>query len=192
MKELEQRILLDGRVLPGEVVKVDSFLNHQLDVAFLSKMGQAIYDRFKDQHVTKILTIEASGIAIAVLASTYFGNVPVVFAKKGASSNIGTDFYTAPVHSYTKNKDYNVIVSKRYLSEEDRVLIIDDFLAEGQAMTGMMSLCDQANATIVGLSVAIEKGFQSGGKKLREAGYNLDSLAIIESIEDEVITFRPQ
>lgn len=190
MKLLEERIKKDGRILPGNIVKVDSFLNHQLDIKFLEELGQEIYEHFKDRKINKILTIEASGIALATLASQKFGGVPVLFAKKEKHKNIGTDLYTAEVKSYTSNKEYKVAVSKKYLDKNDRILIIDDFLAEGQALRGLINIAKQADAEICGLSVAVEKGFQKGGDKLREEGYDLLSLAIIDSINKGEIIFR--
>lgn len=190
MKLLEERIKKDGRILPGNIVKVDSFLNHQLDIKFLEELGREIYEHFKDRKINKILTIEASGIALATLASQNFGGVPVLFAKKEKHKNIGTDLYTAEVKSYTSSKEYRVAVSKKYLDKNDRILIIDDFLAEGQALRGLINIANQADAEICGLSVAVEKGFQKGGDKLREEGYDLLSLAIIDSINKGEIIFR--
>ena len=190
MKLLEERIKKDGRILPGNIVKVDSFLNHQLDIKFLEKLGLEMYEYFKDKKINKILTIEASGIALATVASQSFGGVPVLFAKKEKHKNIGNDLYTAEVKSYTSNKEYKVTVSKKYLDKKDRILIIDDFLAEGQALRGLINIAKQADAELCGLSVAVEKGFQKGGDKLREEGYDLLSLAIIDSINKGEIIFR--
>ncbi len=190
MKFLEERILKDGQVRPGEILKVDSFLNHQLDVDLLNEIGKTLYEKYKDCGITRILTIEASGIAIACIAANYF-HVPVVFAKKAKSKNLDGDLYSSVVHSYTYGKDYTVTLSKKFLTADDKVLLVDDFLAVGKAMLGLLDICEQAGAEVVGIGIAIEKGFQPGGKTLREAGYNLTSLAIIESMDDNGnITFR--
>ncbi len=188
MKLLEDRILQDGTVLPGNILKVDSFLNHQIDCKLIKALGEEFYNTFKDTGVTKILTVEASGIAIACAAAEHF-EVPVVFAKKGHHKNVGTDVFTAEVHSFTKGITYNVAVSKKYLSADDKVLVIDDFLADGQAGLGLKSICEQAGAQIVGFGIAIEKGFQNGGKLLRETGIPVQSLAIIASMTDDSISF---
>lgn len=188
MQMLKERIVKDGVVREGNVLKVDSFLNHQIDVKLFEAMGQEFYRRFADEKITKILTVEASGIGIACLAALPFG-VPVVFAKKSQTSNLDADTYQAPVHSFTHNKDYTVRVSKKYLSADDRVLIIDDFLANGEAIRGLRSIVEQAGATLCGAGIAVEKGFQAGGKELRESGLRVESLAIIESMEDGVIRF---
>ena len=188
MKLLEERILKDGTVLPGNILKVDSFLNHQLDYKLIKALGEEFYNTFKDTGVTKILTVEASGIAIACAAAEHF-EVPVVFAKKGHHKNVGTDVFTAEVHSFTKGITYNIAVSKKYLSAGDKVLVIDDFLADGQAGLGLQSICQQAGAQIVGFGIAIEKGFQNGGKLLRETGIPVQSLAIIASMTDDSICF---
>lgn len=190
MKLLEEKILKDGVIKKGNIIKVDSFLNHQLDVAFLEKLGQEIYEHFKDKGINKILTIEASGIALAVITARYFGNVPVVFAKKAKSANISDDVYSSKIQSFTYKKDYTVTVSGQFLSPEDRLLILDDFLAEGNAMTGLIDVAKQAGAEVVGISVGIEKGFQPGGEKLRKQGYDLLSLAIIDDVSEGTITFR--
>ena len=190
MKTLEDHILKEGRVYPGNVLKVDSFLNHQVDVSLLDEMGKEFYERFKDCKITKILTIEASGIAIACAAARYF-NVPVVFAKKTENLNLGNDVYTTRVSSYTHGRDYDVTVSRRYLGNTDTVLLIDDFIAIGNAAKGLIEICDQAGATIAGVGICIEKGFQSGGDDLRKMGYDVMSLAVIDSMsEDGEIKFR--
>ncbi|MBQ3005220.1 MAG: xanthine phosphoribosyltransferase [Clostridia bacterium] len=189
MKLLEDKILSSGTVLPGNILKVDSFLNHQLDVKLLNELGKEFYRLFSDYKITKILTVEASGIAIACFAAQYF-DVPVVFAKKGHHKNIGTDVYTAEVFSFTKGTSYTVFVSRKYLSSDDTVLIIDDFLANGQAALGLKSIVENAGAKLAGVGIAIEKGFQDGGKNLREAGVNLKSLAIVDSMTDDSISFR--
>ncbi len=189
MKLLEDKILSSGTVLPGNILKVDSFLNHQLDVKLLNELGKEFHRLFSDYNITKILTVEASGIAIACFAAQYF-DVPVVFAKKGHHKNIGTDVYTAEVFSFTKGTSYTVFVSRKYLSENDTVLIIDDFLANGQAALGLKSIVENSGAVLAGVGIAIEKGFQDGGKQLREAGVNLKSLAIVDSMTDDSISFR--
>lgn len=193
MNFLEERILKDGRVLPGNVLKVDSFLNHQLDVALIDRMGEEFRRRFAHRPITKVLTIEASGIAIACAAARCFG-VPVVFAKKSKSLNVGSDVYCAEVASYTHGGSNRVIVSRRFLGPEDHLLIVDDFLANGCAMEGLIAIAQAAGATVEGLGVAIEKGFQPGGERLRSRGYPLESLAIVDAMDAEngAITFRPQ
>ena len=190
MKALQEKILKDGRVAEGDILKVDNFLNHQLDVAFLNEIGKEFKERFKDQRVDKILTIEASGIAIASIASQHFGNVPVVFAKKVESKNLDKDVYETKVYSFTKGKEYNVKVSKRYLNKDENILVLDDFLANGRAAIGLKELVDQAGANLVGVGIVIEKGFQDGRELLLENGVNLESLAILESIENGEIKFR--
>lgn len=189
MKLLEEKILTCGTVLPGNILKVDSFLNHQLDVKLLNELGKEFFRLFSSYDITKILTVEASGIAIACAAANYF-DVPVVFAKKGNHKNVGNDVYTAEVFSFTKDITYTVAVSKKYLSPSDNVLIIDDFLANGQAVLGLKKITEDAGATLKGVGIAIEKGFQDGGKKLREAGIKVQSLAIVDSMSDNSITFR--
>lgn len=191
MKHLEQRILEDGLVKPGHVLKVDCFLNHQLDVALLDEIGAEFHRLYGDEGVTKILTIEASGIAVACMAARHF-QVPVVFAKKAKSSNLDGTLLTSTVHSYTYDKDYTITLAKKFLTAQDRVLILDDFLANGQALHGLLSLCEQVGATVVGLGVCIEKGFQPGGDELRKAGYRLESLAIVDEMEPGRIVFRVQ
>ncbi len=186
---LEEKILNCGTVLPGNILKVDSFLNHQLDVSLLSELGKEFYRLFSSYNITKILTVEASGIPIACFAAQHF-DVPVVFAKKGQHKNIGNDVYTAEVFSYTKGTGYTIFVSKKYLSEDDNILIIDDFLANGQAVLGLKRIIEEAGATLKGVGIAIEKGFQDGGKQIRELGINLKSLAIVDSMTDDSISFR--
>lgn len=181
MQLLEERIRRDGIVREGNVLKVDSFLNHQIDVTLLNEMGRELLRLFGDDGVTKILTIEASGIGIACIAAQYF-NVPVVFAKKAASKNISGDVYTSRVHSFTKDKYYDVMVSKDFLYAGDRVLIIDDFLAKGAALIGLCDIINQAGATVVGAGIAIEKAFQDGGKKVRDMGIRVESLARVASM----------
>ncbi len=191
MKLLEQRILQDGIVKEGNILKVDSFLNHQIDVNLMNEIGKEVKRLFGHKNITKILTIEASGIAAASIIAQYF-NVPVLFAKKAKSQNLDGDLFTSVVRSYTYGKDYTITVSKKFLSEEDHVLIIDDFLAVGSAMKGLIDVCNQAGATIEGISIMVEKGFQEGGKYLREAGYDLQSMAIIDKMEGTTITFREE
>lgn len=192
MKFMEDRILKDGQVRAGNILKVDNFLNHQLDVDLLDEVGRAFYERFKDRGITKILTVEASGIAIACLTARYF-NVPVVFAKKSKSRNLDGDLYKSVVHSFTYNIDNTVTLSKKYLDSSDTVLLVDDFLANGKAMKGLTDICQQAGAKIEGIGIAIEKGFQSGGQELRDSGYEVFSLAIVDSMEpDKDIVFRAQ
>lgn len=184
MKLLKERIRKDGTVKPGNVLKVDMFLNHQIDVSLLNEMGKEFHRLFGDREITKILTIEASGIAIASIAAQYF-NVPVVFAKKAQSINLDGDSYTTKIQSFTHKKVYDVIVSKKYISPDDKVLIIDDFLANGCALLGLLELVQSAGATVQGIGIAIEKGFQTGGKQIRDMGIDLQSLAIVESMNAE-------
>ena len=192
MQELEERIREQGVVKPGNVLKVDAFLNHQCDVRLFDHMGAAWAEHFNNKHITKILTIEASGIGIACVAATHFDDVPVVFAKKAQSINLDGEQYVTHVYSFTKQKEFPVIVSKKYLNAGDRVLLIDDFLANGKALNGLIELCESAGAIVECIGIAIEKGFQGGGDALREAGYDLDSLAIVESMDAETgaIEFR--
>ena len=191
MNVLQERILRDGIVKPGNVLKVDSFINHQMDIHLLDQMGQEFCRRFAGKHITKVLTIESSGIAIAYPVARLLG-VPLVVAKKTQSVNLDGDLYVAEVESFTHKKVNKVIVSKKYLSPEDHVLIIDDFLANGCALQGLISIVESADATVVGLGIAIEKGFQEGGDRMRNLGYHLESLAIIEEMNAETgsITFR--
>lgn len=192
MRLLEERIKEDGQVRPGNILKVDSFLNHQLDISLLEQLGKEFFERFKDKGITRILTIEASGIALACLAAQYF-KVPVVFAKKAKSKNLDGELYTSTVHSFTYGKDFTVTLSKKFLTKDDTVLLIDDFLAVGKAMRGLIDICGQAEANIAGIGIAIEKGFQSGGKELREMGFDVYSLAIIDEMDDEGnISFKEQ
>lgn len=181
MKLLEDRILKDGHIGADNVLKVDSFLNHQIDVNFVCELGKEFYRLFKDENITKILTIEASGIGIACLAAQYFC-VPVVFAKKTKTINIYSDTYNATVHSYTHKKDYDIVVSKEFLSKEDNVLIIDDFLAKGSALTALLMLIEKAGAKTAGAGIVIEKAYQGGGNLVRDMGIRVESLAKIKSI----------
>ncbi len=188
MKLLEDRIRKDGLVRDTDVLKVDSFLNHQLDVSLLNSIGEEFYRIYKDEGITKIVTVEASGIAIASLTGIHF-NVPVVFAKKAKSKNIEGDVYTSKVHSFTYGRDYDVTISKKFLSEKDRVLLIDDFLANGKAMRGLLDICEQAGASVAGIGICIEKEFQGGGDELRSQGYHLTSLARITKMTENEIEF---
>ncbi|MBR4543630.1 MAG: xanthine phosphoribosyltransferase [Lachnospiraceae bacterium] len=194
MKLLEERIRKDGVVKEGNVLKVDSFLNHRMDIELFSEMGKEFKRIFADKPINKILTIEASGIGIAVIAAQYFDNVPVVFAKKSQSINLDGSVYSTKIQSFTHGRVYDVIVSKKYLSPEDHVLVIDDFLANGCAIEGLISIIKESGATLEGVGIAIEKGFQDGGKNLRESGVNLHSLAIVESMDAVTgeIVFRAQ
>lgn len=193
MKMLEDRIRKDGIVREGNVLKVDSFINHQMDIPLFREMAKEWKRLFAGKPVNKVLTIEASGIGIAAVVASEF-NVPVVFAKKSMSINLDYDNYETKIQSFTHKKIYNVIVSKKFLTAEDHVLIIDDFLANGCAMEGLIDLAHQAGATVEGLGIAVEKGFQKGGDKLRQEGYRVESLAIIESMDAATgeIVFREQ
>lgn len=181
---LEQRIAKDGKVIGNDILKVDSFLNHQIDVAFISKLAEEFYRLYKDCGVNKILTIEASGIGIACLTAQLF-NVPLVFAKKSKTSNISDNVYSAQVDSFTHGTKNTVIVSKEFLNDKDRVLIIDDFLANGQALLGLSEIVKSAKAELIGAGIVIEKGFQPGGKMLRGKGIRIESLAIIKSMDEK-------
>lgn len=191
MKALEERILKDGIVREGNVLKVDSFINHQMDIELFKEMALEWKRLFADKKINKILTIEASGIGIAAIVASVF-QVPVVFAKKSKSINLDYDNYCTKILSYTHGKTYDVIVSKKFLNENDHVLIIDDFLANGCALMGLLELVNEAGATVEGIGIAIEKGFQNGGKNIREKGIQLESLAIIESMNAQTgeVVFR--
>lgn len=193
MNFLEERIQKDGVVKEGNVLKVDSFLNHQMDIELFEKMGEEWKRRFAGKPINKVVTIEASGIGIACIVAKYFGT-PVVFAKKSKSINIDGDMYVAEVESFTHKCKNQVIVSKKFLSPDDHVLIIDDFLANGCALQGLISIVNSAGATVDGIGVAIEKGFQIGGQTIRNLGYQLESLAIVDAMDAETgsITFREQ
>lgn len=182
MKLLEERIQKDGIVKEGNILKVDSFLNHQMDINLFSEMGKEWKRLFKEKTINKILTIEASGIGIACIVAQEFG-VPVVFAKKTQTLNIDGEVYSAKIHSFTHSRDYDVIVSKKFLGPEDHVLIIDDFLANGCALEGLMNMVIDSGASLEGIGIAVEKGFQDGGKLIREKGVQLESLAIVESMD---------
>ena len=193
MNFLEERILRDGIVKEGNVLKEDSFLNHQMDISLFEQMGEEFKKRFAGKEINKIVTIEASGIGIACVVAKYF-NVPVVFAKKSKSINIEGDMYVAEVESFTHKCKNQVIVSKKFLSPEDKVLIIDDFLANGCALQGLISIITEAGASVEGIGIAIEKGFQMGGRLIRNLGYQLESLAIVDSMNADTkeIVFREQ
>ena len=188
MKALEEKILAEGKVYPGHILKVGSFLNQQLDCSFLMEMGKEIARLYKDEKVTKVITVEASGIAIAVAAGAAMG-VPAVFAKKNKTANVGDSVYSTKVHSYTHGIDYNIVVDKEYLSSDDRLLIVDDFLAAGAAIGGLLELANQAGASVAGAAIAIEKEFQQGGNKYREQGLRVESLAMIAEMTEDSLTF---
>ncbi len=193
MNFLEERIVKDGIVKEGNVLKVDSFLNHQMDIALFDEMGAEFKKRFADANINKIVTIEASGIGIACIVARHF-NVPVVFAKKSKSINIDGDVYKAEVESFTHKCKNNVIVSRKFLGPDDHVLIIDDFLANGCALQGLISIVNEAGGTVEGIGIAVEKGFQNGGHIIRNLGFHLESLAIVESMDatSGEIVFRQQ
>ena len=193
MNFLEERIAKDGIVKPGSILKVDSFLNHQMDVELMDQIGREFHRRFGDKHITKVLTIETSGIAVAYPVAREFG-VPLVFAKKAESVNLDGEMYVAEVESFTSKKVNKIIVSKKFLREEDHVLIIDDILANGCALQGLISIVEDAEATVEGCGIAIEKGFQEGGHRIRNLGYRVESLAVVESMDAATgkITFREQ
>lgn len=190
MELLKERILHDGKMKEGNVLKVDSFLNHQMDIELLNEIGKEFKKRFSDEKITKILTIEASGIGIAAITAQHFGFVPVVFAKKTKSKNLDGELLTAQVRSFTRGSVSDIQVEKKFLSPEDNVLIIDDFLAKGQALMGLIDIVKQSGATLAGCGIVIEKGFQDGGEKLREDGIRVESLAIIDEMKDNIIRFR--
>lgn len=189
MKLLEEKILKDGYVIGKDILKVDNFLNHQLDVEFLGKIGEEFHRLFRNEGVTRILTIEASGIAVACMASMYFG-LPVVYAKKYPSYVPDNDVYQSEVYSYTKKTAYNIRVSKKYIQPTDRVLIIDDFLANGKAAAGLVDVVRQSGAEVVGIGIVIEKGFQPGRKTIEDMGIRVESLAIVDSMEDGKVKFK--
>ena len=191
MQLLEDRIRKDGKVREGNVLKVDSFLNHQMDTDLFNEMGKEFKRLFADKPINKILTIEASGIGIACIVAQHF-HVPVVFAKKSQSINIDGDVYSTKIESFTHKKVYDVIVSKKYIGKDDHILLIDDFLANGCALEGLINLVQSAGATVEGIGIAVEKGFQEGGKRIREKGVQLESLAIVDAMDSKTgeITFR--
>lgn len=191
MKALEDKILNEGKVLPGGVLKVGSFLNQRIDAEFVMEMGKETARLYSNENITKIFTIESSGIAIAMAAALEL-KVPFVFAKKNKSANVGDDVYSSTVHSFTHNNTYDAVVSKEFLAPNDRVLIVDDFLARGNALAGLIDMVEQSGATLVGAAIAIEKGFQCGGDEFRKKGIRVESLAIIDDMDNGVIKFRPQ
>ena len=193
MNFLEERIQMDGIVKPGNVLKVDSFLNHQMDISLMEEIGREFHRRFADAKITKVLTIEASGIGIACFVAKEFG-VPMVFAKKSRSINIDSEVYLAEVESFTHKNKNNIIVSKKFLNADDHILIIDDFLANGCALQGLIAISKAAGASVEGIGIVIEKGFQVGGQIIRNLGVHLESLAIIDAMDAETgtITFREQ
>lgn len=184
MKELKERVLKEGKILSDDILKVDSFLNHQIDIELLDKIGQEFYELFKDHKIDKVLTIESSGIPMATFTAKYF-KVPLVFAKKARSKNISLDVYSSVVHSYTYNNDYTITVSKEFLHEGENILIIDDFMANGKAVLGLIDICKQASVNIEGIGICIEKAYQEGNKLIREKGYNLKSLVRILKMSKE-------
>lgn len=191
MKAMEEKILSDGKILPGNILKVGGFLNQQVDIAFMTEAGQEVARLFKDEGVTKVMTIEASGIPFATTTAQALG-VNMVIVKKHASANISGDVYSAEIYSYTHGNAYTAVISKEYIQKGDRVLLVDDFLACGNALKGMMKMLDDAGATLVGCAAAIEKGFQCGGDEFREQGIHVESLAIVDSMSDDGdISFRP-
>lgn len=190
MKLLEDRIIKDGKILEGDIIKVDSFLNHQLDIKFLNTLAEDVAKYFKNKNINKILTIEASGIAFATVISENMNYIPVVFSKKKKTLNIGDSLWQSHVKSYTTKKDYMISVSKEFIGKDDNLLIVDDFLAEGNALRGLIDITKKAGANIEGISVAVEKGYQGGGDYVRKLGYDLYSLAIIDSIENGKFSFK--
>ena len=191
MQELKERILREGRVLPGGIIKVDGFLNHRVDTALMERIAGEFARLFDVSGITMVLTAEASGIALATVCASRYG-VPMVFAKKAKSDNIEGGLYQSDIFSYTYKKKVTLLVAQDWISPDDRVLIVDDFMANGEAMRGLIDIVSKAGAELVGIGVAVEKGFQHGGDRLREAGYNLRALAIIDSAEDGKITFREE
>ena len=185
MKLLEERIRKDGKVFPGDILKVDSFLNHQVDIKLMDEIGKEFYRLFKDCDPTKILTIEASGIAIGQAASRYFGFIPVVYAKKGDAANLDSNLYSAKERSYTRGVDYTVNVAKQYLGPEDRILILDDFLANGEAMAALINICEQAGAKVLGCGSVICKTYQPGEKRIKDMGYKVEVLARVKAMHDD-------
>jgi xanthine phosphoribosyltransferase len=191
MKLLHDKIMQEGKVLSSSVLKVDSFLNHQIDPLLMKEIGHEFANRFADQVITKILTIESSGIAPSVMLGLEIG-APVVFARKRKSLTLSDNLYTSKVHSFTKNESNDISVSRNFLSEDDNILIVDDFLANGEAVKGLLDIAAQAGANVVGVGIVIEKGFQDGGKLLREQGVRVESLAIVDSLEDGKVTFATE
>lgn len=191
MKLLQDKIMQEGKVLSSSVLKVDSFLNHQIDPMLMKEIGLEFANRFSDQVITKILTIESSGIAPSVMLGLEIG-APVVFARKRKSLTLSDNLYSSKVHSFTKNETNEISVSRNFLSEDDNILIVDDFLANGEAVKGLLDIAAQAGANVVGVGIVIEKGFQDGGKLLREQGVRVESLAIVDSLEDGKVTFATE
>lgn len=190
MELLEKRIIQDGEILPGNILKVSNFLNHQIDVNLMEQLGEEFFRLYKDSNVTKVLTIESSGIAVGYAVARKFG-VPLVFAKKHKSSNVNEGVYSSKVWSFTHNQAYTVVVSKKYISKGDKILIVDDFLANGNALKGLIEIVEQAEASVSGICIAIEKCFQNGGSLIRNAGYRVESLAAVEKMTDDgKIIFR--
>lgn len=189
MKALEDKILDEGKILNGGVLKVGGFLNQRIDAEFIMEMGREIARLYKDSGINKILTIESSGIAIAMAAALEL-KVPFVFAKKNKSANVGDDVYSSRIHSFTHNNTYDAVVSKEYVTKDDKILIVDDFLARGNALKGLIDIVAQSGAELSGIAIAIEKGFQGGGDELREKGYRIESLALIDNMENGTINFR--
>ena len=191
MKLLEDKIVKDGKVIGTDILKVDSFLNHKIDVALAQEMGKAFYEKFKDRHINKILTVESSGIGLSCITAQYFNNAEVVFAKKNKAKTQDNSVYEAEVYSYTRGVVNQIRISKNYLDENDTVLILDDFMAMGGAANGLISIAEQAGAKIAGIAICIEKGFQGGGDKLRAEGYDVYSLAIVDEMDEKTgIKFR--
>jgi xanthine phosphoribosyltransferase len=189
MELVKSRILRDGKVKDEQIIKVDGFLNHRIDIDLMDEISREFYRLFRHEKITKVITIEASGIAIACFTALQF-HVPLVFAKKSESKNIDGEVYVTTVTSFTRGRDYTVILEKKYLSADDRILIIDDILATGKAQRGLLDISSQAGAAVAGIGVVIEKGFQGGGDELRKEGYNVQSLAIIDSMRDGTVKFR--
>jgi xanthine phosphoribosyltransferase len=189
MKTLKNKILTEGTVIGSGILKVDSFLNHQIDIKLFNEIGQEFKERFANEEITKILTVEASGIGIACIVAQYFDNVPVVFAKKHEATNLDSDTYEADVFSFTKNKNYKIRTSKRYIKPEDKILIIDDFLANGNAALGLIKIVRQAEAKVIGVGIVIEKAFQNGRNCIEKEGVKVESLAIIKSLQDNKVLF---
>jgi xanthine phosphoribosyltransferase len=190
MKTLKDKILTEGTVIGSEILKVDSFLNHQIDIELFNEIGKEFKERFESVEVTKILTVEASGIGIACIVAQYFNNIPVVFAKKHEAANLDGDTYETDVFSFTKNKNYKIRTSKKYIKPEDEIFIIDDFLANGNAALGLIEIARQAGAHVVGVGIVIEKAFQDGRSRIEKEGIRVESLAIIKSIQDNNIVFK--
>jgi xanthine phosphoribosyltransferase len=190
MKSLKNKILAEGTVIGSEILKVDSFLNHQIDIKLFNEIGQEFKKRFANDEITKILTVEASGIGIACIVAQYFDNIPVVFAKKHEATNLDSDTYESEVFSFTKNKNYKIRASIKYINQQDKILIIDDFLANGNAAMGLVEIVRQAGAKVCGVGIVIEKSFQNGRDRIIDAGIKVESLAIIKSIKDNKIVFK--